>query len=179
MRYLGDPVLAAPCKRLLDASDIPRGMLDAMRREMHSAWAQGLGLSANQVGASLQLAIARLADTHTPPTKSNPDPRRDVILINPRIVEHAPKMEVMVEGCLSVPNVRNSVRRYTWIVVEYLDAGFVRRTLRLEGMDAQIVQHEIDHLAGRLITSGASRQMRRQAERHAVKFAEQRKRRLG
>jgi peptide deformylase len=169
MRYLGDVELTQPTKRLVDVTDIPYGLIDAMRHANGHAWAEGLGLSANQVGASLRLAIAMFTDPAGQPTRKNPTPRREVLLINPRIIDASPETTIMVEGCLSVPNFRANLKRHTWVVLEYRDEGFQRQQLRVEGMDAQIVQHEIDHLDGKLITDGLSRQQRRQAERQTAK----------
>lgn len=118
------PQLAALAERLLE-----------VMREV-----KGLGLAAPQVGVAIRLFVCN-------PTG---EPEDDLIVVNPRIVEQQGVAE-FDEGCLSLPDVTVSMRRATSLVVEAHDLD--GQAVRLEAQDilGRIVQHETDHLDGKLI----------------------------
>ena len=70
------------------------------------------------------------------------------IMINPVIIDHSEEIDVGTEWCLSLPWLQWKVQRYHTITVTYKDLNNQKKTLRLQGLDARIVQHEIDHLDG-------------------------------
>lgn len=100
----------------------------------------GCGLAAPQVGELLRVVIVML----------NQQTDQEVIIpmINPEIVFHSEEMEVGEEGCLSVPDYFDEVKRYKDIVVKYQDAKGREQMLKLSDLNARVVQHEIDHLNG-------------------------------
>lgn len=100
--------------------------------------ADGLGLAAPQVNHSERVCIVRMGKKLTP-------------LINPEITFSSLDMEYAEEGCLSLPDVWLQVPRSLSIVVSYTDAKGSQQERMLEGMDARVVQHEVDHLEGKLI----------------------------
>ncbi len=102
----------------------------------------GVGLAAPQVGISLQIAVARL----------NPETKNELILvlINPRITHKSEKMTEMEEGCLSVPGTWGDTKRHKTITFTYQDLKGHENTLTLDGFNARIIQHEVDHLNGKL-----------------------------
>lgn len=100
--------------------------------------ADGLGLAAPQVNRTERVCIVRMGNKLTP-------------LINPKITFKSVDVEVAEEGCLSLPNVWLQVPRSASIVVEYLDAKGASQERMLEHLDARVVQHELDHLDGKLI----------------------------
>lgn len=124
----------------------------ALLRDMHDTTqaADGLGLAAPQVGVSQRLCLARLHGRLTP-------------LINPVITWRSTSLETGEEGCLSLPGIYVPVTRAKAIVVRYLDGKGKEQERKLEGMDARVVQHEVDHLDGILIvdyvTSAATNAM--------------------
>ncbi len=101
--------------------------------------ADGLGLAAPQVNHSVRLCIARVGGRMTP-------------LIDPQIIWRSKETDVAEEGCLSLPNRWFDVRRPTGIVLKYLNAKGQEQERKLDGVDARIVLHEVDHLDGILIT---------------------------
>ncbi len=103
--------------------------------------AHGIGLAANQVGYDVQVLAA---DFSTDPEKHNP-----VVLINPKILQRRGKV-VMEEGCLSFPGIHFNVKRAKWIKVSAKNLNGVEVILEMEGLPARILQHEIDHLNGKL-----------------------------
>lgn len=100
--------------------------------------ADGLGIAAPQIGQSIRACIVKLNGRLTP-------------LVNPQITRRSPEMETAEEGCLSLPEVWVQVPRSTSIVVRYLDARGKEQERMLTDLDARIVQHEVDHLEGKLI----------------------------
>lgn len=101
----------------------------------------GAGLSAPQVDSNLRVIVMKDYYTH-----------QDIIMVNPQIIHSSIEMESASEGCLSIPDhIVKDIPRHKSITVEYLTVkGSPYRTI-LNGMNSRIVQHEIDHLDGKLI----------------------------
>ncbi|SEJ06741.1 MULTISPECIES: peptide deformylase [unclassified Pseudomonas] len=110
----------------------------------------GVGLAAPQIGVDLQLVIFGFERSERYP---DAEPVPQTILLNPLITPLAPTLEEGWEGCLSVPGLRGVVERYEHIRYEGFDPDGkpVQRTAR--GFHARVVQHECDHLIGRLYPS--------------------------
>jgi len=100
--------------------------------------ADGLGLAAPQVARLERVCIVKIGGKLTP-------------LINPDITFRSEDSEVAEEGCLSLPNIWLPVPRSVSIVVKYVDPKGEEQERMLEHMDARVVQHEVDHLEGKLI----------------------------
>jgi peptide deformylase len=102
----------------------------------------GIGLAAPQVGANIRVVIC----------KFNPGTPNELIvsMINPKILKTSEAMELNEEGCLSLPKQFDSIARYTALSVNYKDAKGKENILKLSGLNARIVQHEIDHIDGKL-----------------------------
>lgn len=100
--------------------------------------ADGLGLAAPQVGSDLRACVARIKGRLTP-------------MVNPEITWRSKITETSEEGCLSLPGVWVPVSRAVEITVTYQTAKGEERELTLKDMDARVVQHETDHLDGKLI----------------------------
>lgn len=100
--------------------------------------ADGLGLAAPQINRSERVCIVRMGKKLTP-------------LINPDITFRSTDTELAEEGCLSLPDVWLQIPRSVSIVVSYLNTKGEQQERMLEGIDARVVQHEVDHLEGKLI----------------------------
>lgn len=103
---------------------------------------KGVGLAANQVGKSLAIFIAE-------------DKNKIHTFINPKIIKFIGKEEIVEEGCLSTPKIWGYLKRYPEVVVEYQNLFGKRKKMRAKGLLAQIIQHEIDHLEGKLFIEKA------------------------
>jgi len=112
--------------------------------------AGGVGLAAPQIGVDLQLVIFGFDHSERYPD-APPVPR--TILLNPTITPMSEEMEEGWEGCLSVPGMRGAVDRYTRIRYSGVDPMGVQIEREAEGFHARVVQHEYDHLIGRLYPS--------------------------
>lgn len=109
--------------------------------------ANGIGLAAPQIGHSLQLAViaAEVTADHQP-----------LILINPVINNASQETDVVEEGCLSIPEVYGLVARPIRVQVTYFDVRGQPHTVQAEQLHARVIQHEIDHLQGRLFIDRAT-----------------------
>lgn len=98
---------------------------------------KGYGLAANQIGRTERVAVVDAGNG------------MPLVLINPKILQHG-HTKVMEEGCLSIPGENFKRKRWTWVVIQaYTDTGEKYR-LGVRGITAQAIQHELDHLNGRL-----------------------------
>lgn len=134
-----DPRLRLKTKPVTVFDDALQALIKDLFETMYDA--PGVGLAANQVGIDKRLAVMDCADD-----KSKPQP---FVLINPEIIETAAKEE-MEEGCLSVPGIFDRVQRFTRLKVRALDSDGKPFEMEAEGLMAQAIQHEIDHLDGKL-----------------------------
>lgn len=107
---------------------------------------EGVGLSANQVGVGLSVAIVRLNFDEPTATPNL------IAVVNPKITKRAEKTVKEVEGCLSIPETSVPVERFESVTVEAQDLQGSPIKLEPSGFLARIFQHEIDHLEGKLIT---------------------------
>jgi peptide deformylase len=139
---MGHPVLRGR-GRPLDKSDIRQPLLqkliDDMIETMHEY--NGVGLAAPQVHEGVRLFVALLDE--------DPDSKTEAsVIINPEITPLSDAREEGWEGCLSIPDIRGMVPRYTDISVKALDRDGRAIALRLKHFPARVVQHETDHLDG-------------------------------
>ncbi len=100
--------------------------------------ADGLGIAAPQIGRTERLCIVHVGGKLMP-------------MVNPIITQRSAEEEYAEEGCLSLPGIWVQVPRSTTIRVTYLDGKGSEQERMLSNMDARVVQHEVDHLEGKLI----------------------------
>lgn len=139
---MGHPVLRERA-RPLDKSDIRNAaiqkLIDDMIDTMHEY--HGVGLAAPQVHEGLRMFVAMLDED--PGVKSEA-----AVIINPEIVANGAAIEEGWEGCLSIPDIRGMVPRYTDIRLKALDRTGRSLELPLKDFPARVAQHETDHLDG-------------------------------
>ncbi|MBI4313167.1 MAG: peptide deformylase [Chloroflexi bacterium] len=147
LRIVPDPILRAKAKKIsrIDASiqKLADDMVDTMHHE------GGVGLAAPQVGVLLRLITIEIPEVDReggPPGASSKAGAANVY-INPEVVEATGEREVE-EGCLSVPNYRGSIFRHESVKVKALDRHGKPVKVKAEGLLAQALEHEIDHLNG-------------------------------
>ena len=146
IRIYPDPVLLAKTREITDINGELQRLIDDMAATMYHA--PGLGLAANQVGDLRQVMVFDVAQR---------EGTQDLkVMLNPRII--ACEGEIMHnEGCLSIPDYSAEVRRYGKICVAGLDREGNPLTIEAEGLLAVVLQHEIDHLRGKLFIDHISR----------------------
>lgn len=131
-----NPVLRAPTRKIPKVTKEIQKLIKDMETTIRAA--DGLGLAAPQVGESVRLCLVRIGTRLVP-------------LINPEIIRRSDETETAEEGCLSLPNIWLEITRPKSIVIRYQDVKGQEQERLLEHVDARIVQHEVDHLDGRLI----------------------------
>ena len=120
----------------------------------------GVGLAAPQLGKTIRMLVlefnpkrfADLIDEEEKKEKINNEIIPLTILVNPKIISHNKITDVMEEGCLSLPKKEFPVRRFTEIKVLAQDVNGNRIKIKAKSLFARVLQHEIDHLSGILIT---------------------------
>ncbi|MDE0727892.1 MAG: peptide deformylase [Alphaproteobacteria bacterium] len=147
------PIITAPDRRLKVKSkpvdvvdDAVRKLLDDMLETMYLA--PGIGLSAVQVGVTkclITVDVSRDEEDDAP-----------LFLINPKIVEYSDRIETYNEGCLSLPDQFADLPRPEAITLDYQDYDGAPQQLRADGLLSRCIQHEMDHLKGRLFVDHLS-----------------------
>ena len=143
---LGHPVLRQQAERVLPAdiqSAQMQRLIDDMIETMHEY--DGAGLAANQVHVSRQIAIIEVAKN---PRYPDAPEIPLTVLINPVVTPTSEEIEEGWEGCLSVPDMRGVVPRYTAVRLECLDRQGKPVDLVAKDFFARVIQHETDHLNG-------------------------------
>jgi peptide deformylase len=157
----GDPVLRKMCVDV-DPSDpqLPKLIAD-MFDTMYQA--KGVGIAAPQIGRAVRIFVIDASpfaetdedddedDEFTPEEKAQLKDFKKVF-INARIVEETGDEWKFNEGCLSIPKIREDVVRMPTIRIEYLDEHFKKHKETYSGIVARIIQHEYDHIEGKLFT---------------------------
>jgi len=133
IRTLPDPVLRQKARKVGSIDGSVQKLIDDMIETMRAV--QGVGLAAPQVGVPLRLAVIEI-------------PGEEVIaLINPEVVKRQGE-RVLEEGCLSVPGYRGEIKRAVTVKVKALDRQGKQIRIKGEGLLAEALEHEIDHLNG-------------------------------
>ena len=127
--FLGQKAEAATKEDISIAEDL----LDTLRFHREHC----VGMAANMIGE--RKAIIAIAEGD-----------RFTAMLNPEIVKESPKTYKAMEGCLSIPGERE-VERHAWIEVKYRDVDWRKEKRKFTGFEAEIVQHELDHLEGKII----------------------------
>ncbi|MFC3681969.1 peptide deformylase [Hydrogenophaga luteola] len=137
LRY-PDPRLNTVAKPVGDVDHRVRALADRMLATMYDA--HGIGLAATQVDVHERLIVIDVSETRD----------QSMVLINPVIEWASPETRKGEEGCLSVPGIYDGVERSLAIRVSALDEHGKSRTIEAEGMLAVCIQHEMDHLMGKV-----------------------------
>jgi len=159
VRRFGDPVLRTRARPLAQIDDALRSEVQRMGALMGDAL--GVGLAATQLGVLHRVLVYRVQQQA--PVAA---------LVNPEIEWSGRELETMEEGCLSLPGVLVDVERPVHVRVRALDQRGDQIVVEASGLEARVIQHEIDHLDGVLILDRTTREQRKEAIR-ALREAEQ------
>ncbi len=155
LRYYPDPVLREPTQAVTvfdeALADLARRMVDTMHAN------HGLGLAGPQVGVAQGIVVVS-SDGH---------PGHEIVMVNPEITERE-GVQVGEEGCLSFPEIFVQIRRFDPIRARYQDVTGQVHEIEADGLLSRAIQHECDHLVGRLLVDRMS-QVQRMARRRRLR----------
>ncbi len=152
--HFPDPRLRGNSEPVSEVDDEIRTLIDDMLETMYEA--PGIGLAAPQVNVFKRVIVIDISEDRSAP----------LALINPELLETRGH-EQTEEGCLSVPGIYEDVERADWIRIKALDRDGKAFEMETEGLEAVCLQHEIDHLEGKLFVDYLS-EMKRQRIRKKV-----------
>ena len=159
------PILCYPDKRLHTVAlpvsavdDRVRAIVADMLATMYDA--QGIGLAATQVNVHERIVVIDTSEERNQP----------LVVINPEIVWASPETEIGDEGCLSVPGIYDGVERAIAVNVRALDEHGEARTIKAEGTLAVCLQHEMDHLLGKVFVEYLSPLKRNRIKTKMIKL---------
>jgi peptide deformylase len=159
IRRLGDPVLKSRATPVDRFDDTLKSQVARMGGLMGDA--MGVGLAAPQIGLSQRLLVYRVGQDAPL-----------IALVNPEIEWTSDEEEGLDEGCLSIPGITVDVERPVHVRVKAQDETGAERLVEASGLEARVIQHEIDHLDGVLILDRTTKEQRKEAMR-ALREAEE------
>ena len=144
----GHPVLRKVSSDITDFSNI-----DSLIQDLFDTMYEfdGIGLASNQIGIDKRIFVVDISHME----ESDEESEKPLVFINGRI-DNTVGSDVDSEGCLSLPEIRINVERYESIRYKYLDRDLNKHSKNFSGLLARIIQHENDHLDGKLITDYAT-----------------------
>lgn len=157
-----DPRLRTKAKPVEQVNDEIRQLVNDMLETMYAA--PGIGLAASQVDRHIQLIVMDLSEEKNEPR----------VFINPSVTPLTEELQPYEEGCLSVPQVFDKVERPARVRIEFLDLEGKQQSINADGLLAVCIQHEMDHLDGKLFVDYLS-PLKRQRIREKISKQERQK----
>ncbi len=145
----GDPVLR---KKAVDIpQDYPNlpNLIENMFDTMYNA--NGVGIAAPQIGLSIRLFVIDLSDKDEPELQGFKK-----VFINAQVLNEEGEKWDFNEGCLSIPDIREDISRNQKVTISYFDEDWSQHTETFSGFKARVIQHEYDHIEGKLFTDKLS-----------------------
>lgn len=140
---LGHPVLKERAKEIPEITDDIRQLITDMYETMYNA--SGVGLAAPQIGKGIRLFVIDAEPMDEENLKG-----AKMVFINPKMVEEKGTPLPYEEGCLSIPGIREDVKRLDTITLQFQDETGASHERVFQGLLARVIQHEYDHLEGKL-----------------------------
>lgn len=152
-----DPRLKRKAKPVTEIETVQPFIDDLLQTMYHTD--DGIGLAATQVGSEHAIVVIDISEERNQP----------LVLINPQITESSGEF-IGEEGCLSIPGYRSKVKRFESVTVSYLDRQGQAQTIHSDGFLAIVLQHEIDHLHGKVFIEHLSRLKQEMALKKVRKY---------
>ena len=156
LRHFPDPCLRETAQPVTVFDDELKTFVTDMTETMYAE--RGIGLAAPQVGVCKRVIVVDISENRDQP----------MALINPEFIQCDGEM-MMMDGCLSLPESYTETQRYSSVTVRYQDINGAEHTLEAEGLQAGCLQHEIDHLNGKLFIDHLSPLKRQRIEKKVKK----------
>ena len=152
-----DPKLHTVAKPVSTVDRRIQSLIADMLETMYEA--KGIGLAATQVDVHQRLIVIDVSEQRDSP----------VVLINPQLIWNSPESHLNEEGCLSVPGIYDGVERFDAVRVDALDAAGKSRIIEAESLLAVCIQHEMDHLMGKVFVEYLSPLKRNRIKKKMLK----------
>jgi peptide deformylase len=120
-------------------------LVENMFETMHHA--KGVGLAAPQIGQDIRVLVIDFKELEDEDLN-----KFNIVMVNPEMLEMGEETEIKEEGCLSIPGINENVPRSKYIKIKYFDTDFTKHTEEFTDFRARAIQHEYDHLEGKLFT---------------------------
>jgi peptide deformylase len=143
----GDPILRKVAVDIDKNYPNLQQLIDDMFETMEKS--KGVGLAAPQINKSIRLFVIDSSKMYDEDEPDHGEALREVF-INARMIEETGDDWPYEEGCLSIPNIREDVYRQEHILIEYYDRDFKKKKKTFKGLTARVIQHEYDHIEGKL-----------------------------
>ncbi|MDE5830339.1 MAG: peptide deformylase, partial [Clostridia bacterium] len=144
VREVGDPILSVKCKEV-DINNIDKEILEEIQDLKETLnFTEGFGIAAPQVGINRRIVIIQVDKEKC--TYKNCEEVPTTVMLNPTWRKLSEETDIEYEGCLSVPEIRGKVKRYTNIEVTYFNEHGEKIVKEVKGFTARDIQHECDHL---------------------------------
>ncbi len=153
-----DPRLHTVAKEVTKVDTRIQALAQDMLETMYDA--KGVGLAATQINVHERVIVMDVSEERNQP----------IVVINPRVVWASEEMQKSEEGCLSVPTIYDGVERHTRIKIAALDENGVEREIEADGLLAVCIQHEMDHLMGKVFVEYLSPLKRGRIKNKLVKM---------
>ena len=158
----GDKILKEVTKKVDKVDDELITLIRNMFETMENA--KGVGLAANQVNSSKSLFIVDLREIE------EYKDTKPLVMINPEIIDSSPETVIYEEGCLSLPLLVSDVERPEWIKIKYLDPNEEERIFESDDFFSRVIQHEYDHLLGKMIPDRVDERERKRLQNQLKKI---------
>jgi peptide deformylase len=158
IRFIGDPVLRTPTDQVTEFDEALDRLIEDMFASMYAA--DGVGLAANQIGVSRSVFVYDCAD--------GSGNRHVGYVVNPRVVATGGQLSDDPEGCLSIPGLHYENPRPQWAAVDGVDRTGAQIHVEGDGVFGRCLQHETDHLSGRLFVDLLRGRTKRRAFREIL-----------
>ncbi len=158
-------VLRNKCDKIKEIDEEALKVITDLEETLWEGRFKGVGLAAPQLGYTKRIFAAHRS------LKKDQEPIK-YMFVNPEITKFSSATEIGWEGCLSIPDTYCKVKRSKEVVVEYLDKNGEKQKTRANGFFARVIQHEVDHLNGILITDKCIGEPKTEKELDAILAAE-------
>ncbi len=135
-----DPILRKTCDALEKVDDNVRKLMEEMLETMYAA--PGIGLAAIQIGILKRVVVIDIS--------KDQEQKNPLFLVNPEIIQKSKTTSVYEEGCLSLPGQFAEIERPAECFIKYIDFNGKQKELKADGLLSTCIQHEVDHLDGKL-----------------------------
>ena len=144
-----NPILTKKAEKVTQFNLELEKLVSELKSTLNTSKTPGAGLACPQIAVSKRIFVAKKFFTDPAGTESYVD----IVFINPEIIFTSTTINIMYEGCLSIPDTYGQVKRADKITIRYQDESGQLKKLKAEGYFARVIQHENDHLDGILFTT--------------------------